>query len=212
MTQRPLSALVTFGTLVLAFLGAATTGILRLLAWVVPSLTPGLLPEGLVKAMSGLNRHERGLLTILHPVLGGLLLACGITYAVLWRRGTAPPLPRVWGESATTAFFRWVVGLFHPRRLERLHLRDALIMPSVEFAIALGAAIVTAPLIVLPLGPVSQAAIALHRINGIYVASLGFYALVVLAFRRRGPSPWPTTIRDGRVVRGGRIVSIATDV
>ncbi len=136
-------------------------------------------------------------------IVGGIALgvAAGFWAFLAWRRREPWLLVPHGHETATSAFWRWFLGRLTDGRVRRLHFRDALIMPAAEFAISLAIAAGTFVVALIPWGPVHDGGLALHRINGLYMAFLGVYSLFVIAFRRRYDSPFATVIRDGKLVR-----------
>ncbi len=181
---------------------AGTAGLLSLFGWFVPHFTEGILPSWFVEFFQSQFEQGKTAAFRIH-IVGGIALgiAAGFWAYRAWRRQEPWLLVPHGHETATSAFWRWVVGRFTDGRLRRLHFRDALIFPAGEFAISLAIAAVSFVLAIIPWGPPHEAGLAIHRINGLYMAFLGGYSLFVVAFRRRGDSPFATVIRDGKLVK-----------
>ncbi|MBI4392934.1 MAG: hypothetical protein HY556_03920 [Euryarchaeota archaeon] len=176
------------------------TGALSLLGWLLPHLAEGLLPNELVRFFSDTKTTSGATLQLAHWGAGIVLFV--FLAVTLWRARDGGPLgPPPDGETATTAFWRWFFEHFTEKRLYRLHFRDALMYPTHEIGLAIAVAVVTLILTYVPVDIVSKAGLSLHRVNGLYMFFLAFYSLMVLVLRRHGPSPYPTILQRGRIVR-----------
>lgn len=177
----------------------AATGLASLLSWLIPDLTAGLLPAGLVRAFEAMAWARAGAAVAIHVVLGLVASAVVGYWIALWVQGDRPTFLDE-GETATAAFWLWVAGIFARDRVHRLHLRDALIIPRVELAWSVAIAMVTA-LVALAPGALGAAGLALHRVNALYLFALCLYAGLAAALHRRTESPHATVIEDGHVER-----------
>lgn len=181
-------------------IGGASSGVLTLFGWLLPRLTKGVLPDAFMRGFTTWIHHLGTGPVVLHWISAALLLAGAGLLVFAWRAG-APIVPPTDEESATTAFWRWAFGLFARDRLHRLHFRDALLYPWMEFKLASGVALATSLLVLVPFGPIHRLGLAFHRINALYIFFLMIYTVMVLTWRRRVASHWPTIIRQGRILR-----------
>lgn len=177
------------------------TGILAFFGWFVPHFTEGILPDGFVDFFRQRSLEGSTAVHAIHYATGALLVLGVGAYGVLWYLGRIRPHFLDQGqETSTTAFWRWFLGLFSRDRAARLHFRDALLLPRMEYAGALAIAIVTFALLWIP-GGIGKAALGLHRVNALYIGFLALWTGLVYAARRREPSPFPTAIVDGELRR-----------
>ncbi len=176
------------------------TGLLGFFAWMLPEAFHHVLPEDVIHGPHHLADALGAALPATHLAagLGFLFLGLlGVARAVSGRdRWYVPD-----HETATSAFWRWALGLAAPMRVGRLHFRDALLYPVAEALFGLSVAVVTIGLRFVPISIIADIGIGLHRVNAFYLVFLALYSLMVLAFKRRGESPFPTVIRGGRLVR-----------
>lgn len=178
-------------------LATGTLGFLSFFGWFLVDVTPGLLPNWLVAWGADLSPALQQL-RLTHLLLGFSLLAAYVWYGFAWYNGYIASPFTVAGRSATAAFYAWFFGLFFTRRREyRPRFRDSLEYPRMELATAIAIAGITAMVFLIPFGVTKEIALGLHRINALYFFFLAGYALLVLALRRRGPSPWPKAPSSG---------------
>ncbi len=175
----------------------AAGGLASLLSWLIPDVTAGLLPHWFVAAFESLSWARATPMQVVHTLLGLATIMVSAYWVALWVRGDRPDFIDA-GETATAAFWLWVAGWLGRDRVHRLHLRDALMVPRVELAWSMALGMLSALLAFIP-GPAGAAAMALHRVNALYLAFLVCYAGLALALHRRTASPYATIIEDGHV-------------
>lgn len=193
------------GALVFAGAGATLSGLVTMVAWVLPAYFHGFLPHAALDALEA-THDARAPIAATHLVLGVAIVALAVAYVALAFAGRASD-PRPRAGTATTLLVDWLLGLPTFWRRGRARFRDALVAPRFEAAVTLSVGIATVPLMLAPMPLLAALGGGLHRANALYAVGVGAFWLLVALFRPR-PRPAPREVAPP-VVANPRVASFS---